>query len=384
MWIFAEFAWNRIHNETSCFVDFVGREYPVKLHYFLSLVTLGGLTLSLLGFYSGQPSDLYRKVRIEGLNITVTLEKHSDRVEQTAWPAQSTILIAQSVPVAGKTINELLLERHISPDVEAFTVVYALNPEIQKLRQLEVAHIRIPVLADSSMLESIFAKGFEVFVTVEKERKKQFSDKVQILKKLIQEVSKFGPERFEGASDREPVISSLNTTATLIVKINERLVQRFGRPITTDGLAQLTGDVRLLDEVLSARTTPGAKILSSDKHKILAIENDVRLKSRAFSEVAAPGDPPDRAPEVVVIVKTLNAKGQVPNLRIYYVPKLLKGQDDEVNSFGVLSSPTMQRLPEADYCFWGARDPTKKRVTSEQCLEIRIDRPSEVQLTVVS
>ena len=40
--------------------------------------------------------------------------------------------------------HELLKQVHIFPDVEAFTVVYALNPNIQELRELKVLRYAFP------------------------------------------------------------------------------------------------------------------------------------------------------------------------------------------------------------------------------------------------
>ena len=84
------------------------------------------------------------------------------------------------------------------------------------------------------------------------------------------------------------------------------------------------------------RPQPGAQFNEADQVRISALEKDVRLKGRAFSEVAA-GDAPDRYPEVKVIVKTLRAGSPILNLRIYYVPEASKGRKARSSHSG--SSP---------------------------------------------
>lgn len=352
----------------------------MKSHF--SLVPASLVLLAIFVPVYDAPAGKYQQVQLEGLTITMTLEKRAPNVQRTDWPDEPISLTSQSVPVNGKTIHELLKEVHIFPDVEAFTVVYALNPDIQELRELKVSQIRIPKLVGGPKLEAAFKSGFVVLLTAEKEKKQQFSDSVQRVKTLVQDVSKFGPERFQVASTRDSTINSLNSTATILAGINQRIMQRFGRPITGEALSQLNADAELLNEMLSAKVATGAQVNKADQDRISALEKDVKLKGRAFSEVAA-GDAPDRYPEVKVIVKTLRAGSPILNLRIYYVPEASRGKESKVKSFGILSSPSNQELPEADYCFWAAIDPTTTPVTNEQCLEIRKNRQSEVQLTVI-
>jgi hypothetical protein len=321
-------------------------------------------------------------VRLAGITITMTLEKRGPNFETADWPAGTIRLIPQSVAVTkGKTIHEILKEAHVFPDVESFAVVYALNPDIAELRNLKVTKIKIPRVSGGPKLEAAFDRGFVVFLTAEKEKKEQFNRSVQALERVVQKAATFGPEQFENTQTRDSIIGSLNSTSAILVGINQRIMQRFGRPITREALGQLNAEANLLENLISGKAANKGRIDKSEHYRIAAIEKDVRLKGRAFSEVAA-GDAPDRYPEIKVIVKTLREGNAVSNLRIYYVPEALKGDDSEVHPFGILSSPANKDLPEADYCFWAAKDPSKTPVTNELCLEIRRNK-FEVQLTVL-
>jgi hypothetical protein len=202
------------------------------------------------------------------------------------------------------------------------------------------------------------------------------------LTKFAQAVSGFGTQRFLDRTDKESITKSLNTISATLNGINKRLMQRFGRPITTEALDQLNEDTELLNSILTAKTSTGARFSKEEHAQISAIEKDIRVKSRAYSEVAA-GEAPARWPEVKVIVKTIKEGKEIPSLRVYYVPEAHKNRVDKARSFGILSSPSNQKLPEADYCFWAAKDPDRNAVTNQQCVEVRTNRGAEIQLTVI-
>jgi hypothetical protein len=312
----------------------------------------------------------------------MALQKLTSNTQQVDWPAEKISLTSQWVSVGGKTIHELLRDNHISPDVEAFSIIYVLNPQLQELRELSVPRLRIPKIEGGRRLNAIFAQGFVVFLTLDKEKKDQFNENTKKLTELIQTISEFEAEKFQDPSTREPILNSLTYIASALDEINERLIHRYGRPMPTEVLGQLNAETELLRRLLDTKVLLGAKIGKQELDKIISVEKDIRVKSAAYVEVAS-GDAPSRWPEVTVTVETLRGGRKVRGLRIYYVPLALKGDDSETKSFGILSTPSNQSLPEADYCFWAARDPNKVPVTNEQCKEIRIDREKVVQLTVI-
>lgn len=345
----------------------------------LSFVTASLMLVVITLHVQAAPAGTSVQVRLDGLTITMTLQKRSP-LQSGDWPDEPISLTSQCVPVTDKTIHELLKEAHIFPDVEAFTVVYKLNPDVERLREITILRIAIPKVIGGPKLEAALASGFVVLLTVEKEKKERFNNSVQKVKSLVQEVSKLPTEKFQDSS-RDAIVNSLKSTSAILSGMNQRIVQRFGRPISTEGLNQLLAEVEMLNAMLTSKTKAGATMVKSDQNRISTIEKDVRIKGKAFSEVAA-GDAPDEPPGVVVIVKTLRAGSQIPNLRVYYVPEALRGDSDEEQRFGILSSPTNKKIPEADYCFWASVDPARTPVTNVLCLEVR-KGASAVELTVV-
>src|SRR5689334_8990035 len=74
-----------------------------------------------------RPLQKYGQFQLEGLAVTLALERQTENIERIDWPDEPVQLTSESVLVNGKTINELLLGANIFPDVEAFTLVYKLN-----------------------------------------------------------------------------------------------------------------------------------------------------------------------------------------------------------------------------------------------------------------
>lgn len=352
----------------------------MKIYLTVLLLSLPLSTLS--AHFQGTPQTNIKQAKLEGLTVTMALKRRTPGPQQIDWPAEPVTLTAQLVSVGGKTIHDLLRENHISPDVEAFGIVYVLNPEIKTLKTLNVAQLRIPVVQGGSALAAIFGSGFTVTVTIDKELKERFSTDVNELTKATQTVSGFGADKFQEPATKEVTLNSLRHISGALGRINDRLIQRFGRPIPTEALRQLNADAEVLNRMLNSKAAPGALISNEERNRIVLIEKDVDVKTKAYFETASLGVP-ERWPEVTVTVKTLEGRIEVPSLRVYYVPQALKGQDSEILSFGVLSSPTDQSIPEADYCFWAAKDPDKSAVTNELCVEIRTNKKKEVQLTVL-
>jgi hypothetical protein len=328
-------------------------------------------------------SEKYLQVQYEGLSLTLSLEKHTETVEKAEWPAEPVQLTSQSVPVNGKTIHELLQAANIFPDVDAFNVVYTLNPDLKDLRKLAVAQIRIPKVTRGPKLDAMFAQGFQVTFTVEKEKKQQFNDNAQKLATLRESISQLKADKFESQIIRDEFINRLNRSSQILEDIAEQVREKDGRPIPRIVLIELNGEAQFLVQLLAVKAEGNAKFDQEDLKKIKDLEIDLERKSRAFVEVAAAGDPSTQYPTVDVFVKTVQQSGGlVRGLRVWYAPKLAK---QDLHSFGLLTtdkenSPVQEKIFEGDYCFWAAKDPGQTPVTNEQCQKLYLN--NKVELTV--
>jgi hypothetical protein len=320
-----------------------------------------------------------KTAQLEGLEVTMSLVKRTPIAQDKPWPSESIVLGSDSFTVAGKTIQELLRTNHIAPDVEAFTVVYQLNPSVTTLSDLNLSQIRLPIVRGGPELVTLFGAGYIVALTVDSTTKAAFSQNVERLNGFVQDSSRLSAARFEDPSKASAAVVSLRLISDRLNRINERVVQRYGRAIPSEVLRQLNGDARHLGDVLVSQQQIGP-----DGYAFIeAVRKDVEVKAQPFVEAAA-GEAPSRWPEVSVKVTTVRGNHEISGLRILYVPEALSRYRDEFRSFGALTSPTKQVLPEADYCFWAIHDLDKneKPISKTLCREIRKEQDNEVQLTV--
>jgi hypothetical protein len=344
------------------------------------------LSLSLLIFNPQKINavDNDKEVQLEMLNITMNLVKSfpNGNVIKICFPEEPISLTAETTLVEGKTINELLQKNNILPDTEAYGVVYSLNPNVKKLSSLDVREIILPKIQGGEALNQLFNDGFQVLLTVDKGLKKQFSEEVKRLNETTQKVTGLEINKFSDAETRASVVNNLSGVSRLLSGINVRVVQRLGRPIPKEVLIQLIAETQILNSAIDTAISSEQKIGSAELEQIAAVKEDLDIKVKAFTEVAA-GEPPLPYPVIMVSVKTLRNGQQVPNLRIYYVPKAFRNKPEKANSFGMLS-PSSQSLPESGYCFWAARDPNRTAVSNVQCQPIlRGQGTIEIQLTVI-
>ncbi|HXI26577.1 MAG TPA: hypothetical protein VNG71_22185 [Pyrinomonadaceae bacterium] len=353
----------------------------MKSHIFSGLASLTLIFAIIPG--SARPLEKYRQFQLDNLAVTLTLQR-PDNLERGDWPEEAVQLSSQSTAVNGKTINELLLAANFFPDVEAFSLVYKLNPEISDLRNLRISTIRIPKVDGGAKLRAVFANGFQVLVTVERERKQEFGRDVQTLLRSVDTVSKFGPEKFSEPLTRDVLVKSLKHISEILDEIARQFRERYGRPVPKTVLCELLAETRLLNSIIGPKTLDKAKFDQNEKEKITEIELNLIQKSKSFKEVAAPGDPSPNWNSVEVTVKTVRDGQLIPNLRIWYIAKLSR-DPETLGSFGMLSTDKPDALAkgnvyEADYCFWAAKDPSKELVTNEQCQELYLNR--YIELTV--
>ena len=315
----------------------------------------------------------------------MSLEKRTSGVEKADWPDETIQLTSQSVQVpAGITIHELLLAANIYPDVESFTLVYALNPELQDLRKLSIPRITIPKIEHGPKLGAVFERGFQVWLTVEKDKKQQLNESVQKLTTLIETVSNFEAVKFQNPAVRDEFLTSLKSSLVILDGIAEQVRERYGRTIPQSMLLELNAETELIIKIISHRLTGASKFNGADQELVKKIDEDLKRKARAFQETANAGDPSPQPDTIEVSVRTVRGGQLIPNLRIYYFPELTKVP---VGKFGVLTtnnpnSPAKARVGNGDYCFWAVRDEAPDtRVTGEICRPLYLE--NKIELTVI-
>jgi hypothetical protein len=323
-----------------------------------------------------------RQAKLGGMDVSMSLVHRNDRTTLKSWPDERAGLTIQVVPIVGRTIQEVLAEHHIFPDLEAVGLVYELNRDIEDLNASNIKWVTIPLVESGPRLKMRFAEGYAVLLTADRSVKERFHQAVIKFTENVAVMAQFAKTAFPNDSAMKALIDSLQRTSDHLVRIDQRIKNRFGRSIPTEAVHQLTAEVDLLNRSLIALAASGRSTDKEVQWQVEAVSKDVKIKAEAFTEVAA-GRPPKSWPRVVVAVKTLKEGSLVHNLRVYYAPEALKERAEEIRSFSVLSSPATQQLLEADYCFWAAKDPDRSAITNMQCQEVRQNGGTiEIQLSV--
>lgn len=305
--------------------------------------------------------DQAKEVRLGNQNVSMSLVKKRPDGTSTKinWPDELASLTSATVLTNGQTINKLLRNNNIWPDVEAFGIVYALNPEIKNLQKLEVDQLNIPKIKGGEDLQKLLdRRDAVVFLTVDKQVKIQFSEEVKALSATIERIKNLPDQDFVDTNTKTNILNSLTIVFNALKGINTRIIQRVGRFIPTEVIKQLSVQAHLLNTDLIPAILPQVKIGKLELEEVTEVREDIEIKRRAFSEAAGGGEVPSRYPDVSVVVRTLRDGKEIPGLRISYVAKALKNKPQEVLSFGELSSPASGLLPEGNYCFWATNDTT--------------------------
>jgi len=324
-----------------------------------------------------------RRVQVESIAIDATLIKNGETSAAVDWPADAFTIVVEPSPVDGKSVEELLAARHIVPDVEAIDIVYRLNPSVNSLADLDnVSTMRLPRIAtEGPTLSKLLAADHAATLTVDRELKQQFVARVDDLGRVVDRYAHSEKAQPSERASRDAVAADVALIQDRLSKIAGRVRRRHGRPMTPEVITQLTGDAQIASTILADAVNSGSPINDDRRDKLLKIAGDVQVKSGTFSETAA-GEAPARWPEVDVSVRTFKGAAETSSLKVYYVPEALQSDQTFFRRFDRLTSPTIQSLPEADYCFWAVAGTSTSRVTDIQCSEVRTNRRAEIHLVI--
>jgi hypothetical protein len=233
----------------------------------------------------------------------------------------------------GDTVSGTLVRYGIKPTSDAYGYVLDLNPDLESVNDVRVRQsLKVPTALDNTGMVTLQVN----------------SDLRGSIRTSSNTLSR---EANEAALDSE-TRKRMNRIAMLSSSVAER-------PISTEELEQV--------EALNAKTLAiaqkrksGEAISPKEKETVVAVEAD--LKAKADSPVS----------DVILTVKTVKeADGtEVPLLTVCYVPVALF-EDACQGKFDKLSSPTMRRLPIANYMIWAIKE--GHRVSQSKIVEVRKD-----------
>lgn len=122
-----------------------------------------GLVCATMHIRAAQP-----ETELAGRIVSMEIVRVED-FETASWPSEDITLVAETVVIKpGETIFKLLEQRGIRSDTEALTLIYDLNPTIEKLEPLTPnTSLSLPKVVGGSQLRQLLQSGHVVALTVD-------------------------------------------------------------------------------------------------------------------------------------------------------------------------------------------------------------------------
>jgi hypothetical protein len=312
----------------------------------------------------------FTDLEVQGHRVRLSL-LGSDRTTKS-WPDERPRLTVSSVTVKpDDTIHSLLIGNKIRPDIEAFTLVYELNPQVQSLKSLKAGTtLLLPLLQPGPKLSAELEAGFKVALTVDPDVKDTLGRNTQVLTTIFPVNATLTPSKVANGVSVESSGQAARYVVNRLEFFRRSIIRRNGRPVTRETLEQLIGDAETMTALLTPVMKGERRLTADDARQIVSIQKDIKIKETHFVQVAA-GEPPDAWPKVKIVVRTIKQGKPVSGLRVYYVPEALKTRADQVRPFDTLSSPCERKMPEADYIIWASKDNNSKPISVMQRLIVR-------------
>jgi hypothetical protein len=322
------------------------------------------------------------KVMLEDENMPILISLGKDLDDPLPLPSEPIRLKVETVVVKeGETIQDLLRYRNgIDPDLEAFTLVYLLNPGLESLKRLPAAtSVRLPKAQGGPQFEAALKKSYRVFLMTEPEIKDQFAKQVETYQNLMTEILN-AKGSFESDEIRKPASDSITKIGEKLDEILSGILRRNGRPITKEPLEQLCSETKLINEVFHDAISGKKKIGGHEQEIFQSVEEDISIKQRGPVEVRA-GDPPPPWPKVKVTVQAVPAGKKLESIRFMCVPVAL-AVVEKPRPFPYLSSPSSIELTEAAYFFWGAKPGGDNAEPITEKLKYLVIKNSQGEITI--
>jgi hypothetical protein len=216
--------------------------------------------------------------------------------------------------------------------------------------------------------------------------KRRFESNAATLLELSEIASRLNNSAFESPEEKERVRNSIQNVTRSVVFV-QRQVEAGKLHFSEEVLTQINGLTELMNLILGELNQSDPVLQKSDQRIVLHVQDDIQRKMSNINDIKGL-DPPEqiaRYPQFLVTARTLKRNGKEESLlTIYYVPQAMYGTNLEkeyTRSFGSLSSPSKQELPEADYFIWAGRGVDRTPVTKVKDLIVR--KPSGIKSILI-
>src|SRR5258708_3548836 len=163
------------------------------------------LILAVVGISVG---GVPQRADLGGRVVTMELVTNDTNQRLVAWPNKPPTLVARTVSInADDRIDVLLEGERIRADSEAYTLLYDLNPSVERLDQLpNGATLVIPYLGERERPSN----GYVILLTVDKAWKDQLNADVDALRSLSISFDALTSKEFADPNNQRKTIAAVD------------------------------------------------------------------------------------------------------------------------------------------------------------------------------
>lgn len=300
------------------------------------------------------------EIMIAERSVSARLVK-ADDVSAASWPDESFQLTTNAVTTpANASIYDLLTANGIEPDVEAFTLVYDLNPTLRRVDPLPPGfNLILPRATGSNLLRERLGQGYLVMLTVDPALRDELGKSAAELQGLSARVAQLTVERFSDRSAYETTTSNVKALVAWFAYAQKAFLQRTGPPLRRQTLLGIHDEAEGLASILQALLGGEGKVDADDREQISAIYKDIQSQIKKYDNVMA-GEPQTSDDQYQVIVSIQGKNSElIRTLQVYYTLEGLyrKPPKQPLKSypFDRLGSGVAARLSLQDYVIWAAK-----------------------------
>jgi hypothetical protein len=308
-----------------------------------------------------------------------------NKVTREKKPVDPKVRLRPHKSALGISIEKALEGNGIWMNGDAMTVIYELNPTLSELPAGTLTmSIVLPSVANDPLVKSDLKNNFLVMISVDEDAKGNFRKAVKGVQDKVgtldQATTQLGP-----TDRRAQMLESANSIARVLAVVKDSLAEDT-QPLSRDLILQMAADTQLANQSLASIVSSKNVISEADVSTLLAVQEDLRVKSKNFNESRGPDTLSKRWREVNVHVRVLSLKSQpeTRNLEVYYVPKVFEEKAEFAKRFEQLTPNAKRPIPEGNYMFWASSPANGKRVTRPKPGEVRVqDDGSDYRLDLV-
>jgi hypothetical protein len=293
---------------------------------------------------------------------TLSLRLYDRTTKSTApSPPNSIRIVKVAVNVPGSpnvpTIQRLLLDHHIYPNVDAVTLVYEWNPDVTSLRKLVPDESLIIPSAVSSEPDLVaFSENLFIWIDLDASLKEQLQRITSIVDSIAQSDIPRAIIRFNSKDPKSPVWEDFKKAVGQLDKINSAVAENT-RPISHQMLTRVVSQAQLLQLLATTNDTKQFPRFISDSQLIDYIVKDLAIQAATLIDIKSTGAVADSNKSILVTVRVFKpgSDAETSGYRVYYVGAFEK-DITKPSSMSSLFPPISAKLSPGYYSIWAARE----------------------------